>query len=217
MVAEGVFSTGSLSSYCTVDDVFNVLRGYDLEPYGGRAGLEERVEELLVVSRSAVDRYARRDFFRHHEATVVMDGSGTDRQLLTELGIAPPANVHEVRISGETLGAEEWCAYGDQGLVRLTASASLSTFPVGVQNVEMLLDWGFEAPPGEVVYAQAKIAAAELLGELGGEAGGVTNTRIGDYTVSYASEGKYAGAVAPLIEEAKDALGRYRVVRMRAV
>ena len=217
MVAEGVFSTGSLRSYCTAEDVFKALRGYDLEPYGGRAGLEARVEELLIVSRSAVDRYAGRDFLRHHNATVILDGSGNDRQLLTETGIAPPVNVQQVSVDGAALGADEWRSYDELGVVRLTGTGDLTKFPAGVQNVEMVVDWGLEAPPSEVVHAQANIAAAELLGELGGEAGTVTQTRIGDYAVSYDGEGRYASAVQRMIGEAKEALGRYRRLQVCAV
>ena len=34
MGSQGVFTTGNLTSYCTVDEVLRVLRGYDLTPLG---------------------------------------------------------------------------------------------------------------------------------------------------------------------------------------
>jgi len=217
MVAEGVFSTGRKSSYCTVDDVRKVLGGYDLSAYADVEGLEARIQELLPGTREAVDQYAGRDFFRHEETTVTLDGSGTDRLQLAEAGARPPVSVQAVTVAGQTLGPEEWCAYGSVGTVRLTGKSSLARFPTGAQNVTVALSWGYEAIPEVVIQAQAKITAAELLGEAGGEAGEVTSTRIGDYAVSYGREGRYAGPVARLCEEAREALVAFRVVRMRAV
>ena len=150
---------------------------------------------------------------------MLVDGNGTDRLQLTEIGVWPPVTVHEVSVGGVELGAAEWAAYPQLGVVRLTRWAGLSAFPRGVQkkNVTLLLSWGYEAVPDAVVLAQAKLAAAEVLGEAGGEAGGVTATRIGDYAVSYGREGRYAGTVGRLCEEAKEALAGFRVLRVRAV
>jgi hypothetical protein len=217
MVAEGVFSTGRTGSYCTVEDVLKVLAVYDLSAYANAEGIEARIRELLPGTREAVDQYAGRDFFRHEETTVTVDGSGTDLLQLFEAGARPPVSVQTVTVGGQVLGSEEWCAYGSAGTVRLTREASLARFPAGVQNVTVALSWGYEAIPEVVIQAQAKITAAEMLSEAGAEAGEVTSTRIGDYAVSYGREGRYAGVIARLCEEAREALAAFRVVRMLAV
>jgi len=217
MAAEGVFTTGNLTSYCTVEDVFKVLRGYDLAAFGGPEALAERVQELLPLARGMVDSGAGRDFRWHPGETVTLDGNGTDRALLSEAGVSLPVAVRAVRVGGGAVAAEACHVYGETGLVRLKPEASPGRFPVGVQNVAVDLDWGFEDTPVEVGMAQAKLAAAELLAELGGEGGAVQETRIGDYAVRYAEEGRYGGAVRRLCEEAAEVVRRYRVVRVAAV
>jgi hypothetical protein len=217
MGTQGVFTTGNLSSYCTVEDVFKVLCGYDLTPFGGEEELAVRVQELLPLTHGMVDSGAGRDFRWHADETVTLDGKGTDRLLLTEAGVGLPAQVAAVRVAGASIQAEGYHVYPETGLMRLKRSAPLARFPEGVQNVAVDLDWGFEQTPTEVALAQAKLTAAELLAELGGEGGAVRETRIGDYAVRYAAEGRYGGAVGRLCAEAQEILRRYRAVRMAAV
>lgn len=217
MVAQGVFATGNLSSYCTMGEVLGVLSGYDLGAFGSAEALEERIKALLPISRSMVEKAAGRDFLWHGDEVVEVDGSGSNRLPLTEAGVWPPVVVREVRISGRLLGAEEWRAYSEMCMVRLTERARQQSFPKGVGNVRLLLDWGCEETPAEVRLAQAKLAAAELLAEVGGEGGAVQETRIGDYSVRYAEGGRFAAAVKGLCEAAAATLERYRTVRMGAV
>lgn len=217
MVAQGVFATGNLRSYCAVGEVLGVLGGYDLSPFADGDLVEQRIRELLPISRSMIETSAGRDFLWHGEATVEMDGSGTDRLLLDEAGVAPPALVREVRIGGMLVNAAYWRAYEDIAIVRLTERSPLRRFPAGTQNVALVVDWGYQETPADVKLAQAKLTAAELLAELGGEGGAVQETRIGDYAVRYAEGGRYAGGVRSLCEAAEAALKRYRPVRMRAV
>lgn len=213
----GVFAMARTSSYCAVEDVTKLLRGYDLSAYGDEEEIASRVAELLGPSRNAVERYCGRDFWWHEGETVALDGTGTDRIMLQAAGVATPAEVSAVAINGRLLGRLEWCGYAQQGVVRLTARAAWRHFPVGVQNVKVTASWGYETPPEVVGQAQAKLAAAELLAEASGEGGGVTQTRLGDYAVSYGSEGRYASAVARLVAEAQELLARYRRLGLRAV
>lgn len=217
MVAQGVFATGSLRSYCTVGEVLGVLSGYDLSTFGSAEALEERIKELLPIGRSLVDKTAGRDFLWHGAETVEVDGSGSDRLYLAEAGVWSPLTVHEVRIAGRLLGAEEWKCYPQMCMLRLTERARHSLFPIGVGNVSLLVDFGCEETPAEVKLAQAKLAAAELLAEIGGEGGAVQETRIGDYSVRYAEGGRFAAAVKGLCEAAAATLERYRTVRIGAV
>lgn len=217
MGAQGVFTTGNLSSYCTVEDVLKVLRGYDLTAFGTEEELAVRVAELLPLTRGMVDTGAGRDFWWHSDETVTLDGKGTDRLLLTEAGVSLPVAVTAVRVAGATIPPAAYHVYAETGLVRLKPQATLARFPEGVQNVEVDLDWGFEQTPTEVALAQAKLVAAELLAELGGEGGAVQETRIGDYAVRYATEGRYGAAVGRLCAEAEEIVRRYRSVRVAAV
>jgi hypothetical protein len=217
MVAQGVFATGNLRSYCTVGEVLGVLSGYDLGPFGSAEALAERIKALLPISRSMVDKAAGRDFLWHDDEVVEVDGSGSKRLHLADAGVWSPVTVREVRIAGRLLGAEEWKAYPEMCMVRLTERARQQSFPNGVGNVSLLVNWGCEETPAEVKLAQAKLAAAELLAEIGGEGGAVQETRIGDYSVRYAEGGRFAAAVKGLCEAAAATLERYRMVRMGAV
>jgi hypothetical protein len=222
MVAEGVFSTGRTRSYCTAAEVFKILAGHDLAACGGPSGLTARVEELLPLAKAMVDTAAGRDFQWHSNETLMLDGSGTDRMQLSEgrAGEATPALpviLRALRVEGQTLGGTQYRAYAETGLVRLQPGGSPARFPEGLRNVEADVDWGFQQAPGDVQLAQAKLTAAELMAELGGEGGMVQETRIGDYAVRYSAEGRYAGSVARWCAEAMETLRRYRSVRVGVV
>lgn len=217
MGSQGVFTTGNLTSYCTVDEVLRVLRGYDLTPLGTEEELALRIEELLPLTRGIVEAGAGRDFRWHPDETVTLDGKGNDRLLLTDAGVELPVAVAAVRVDGITVPPAMYGVYPETGLVRLKPHATLRSFPAGVQNVAVDLDWGFEQTPTEVALAQAKLTAAEVLAEAGGEGGAVRETRIGDYTVRYAAEGRYGAAVGRLCAEAEEIVRRYRGVRVAAV
>jgi hypothetical protein len=217
MVAEGVFSTGNLTSYCEAEDVAKVLQGSDLTLFGGWSALEARVAELVLLTRTAVESYAGRDFFRHEEELLQVDGSGSDRLWLCNWGVSPPLEVLQIEVDGRVLGQGEYGVYADSAMVRLRREASVRYFPAGVQNVEIIASWGYAEVPSEVRLAQAKIVAAELLGELSGEGAGVVQTRIGDYSVQYSPQGQQAGTVLRLLSEARQALYRYRPLRVTAV
>lgn len=210
MVAEGVFATGRMSSYCTVDEVLKVLHGYDLSGYGDTAELAERIEELLPQTAGMIETCAGRDFRLHAGETVRLDGQGTDRVWVTQGPVKRPVQVRGLRVSGATVDAEAYHVYAETGLMRLKPGAGPAAFPVGVQNVEVELDWGFAEPPTEVALAQAKLTAAEVLAEVGGEGGAVQETRIGDYAVRYAAEGRYAAGIERLCAEAQAIARRYR-------
>jgi hypothetical protein len=217
MVAEGVFATGRSSSYCTAAEVLQVLKGCDLSVYGTAEELASRVQELLPGTRSAVERFAGRDFLRHENVSLQLDGNGSDRLQLTESGARPPVAVSAVEVSGEELDETAWCAYEEQATVRLTARAGLRKFPVGAQNVVVTASWGYAEIPESVSLAQAQLTAAQVLGEAGGDAGGVTETRLGDYAVSYGRDGRYSGLIERLCQDARETLRTFRVLRMRAV
>jgi len=217
MVAEGVFTTGSMTSYCTAGEVMKVLAGYDLSAFGAEAELLTRVRELLPLTKGMVDTCAGRDFGWHGDETVWLDGTGTDCVDLAEASVAPPVVVREVQVDGQTVAATQYRAYAQTGLVRLKPRSAPATFAAGLQNVAVALDWGYEATPADIALAQAKLTAGELLAELGGEGGAVQETRIGDYAVRYAAGGRYAEAVARLCQEAELMIRRYRRVRIVAV
>jgi hypothetical protein len=211
MVAEGVFTTANLVSYCSVDDILALLEAYDLSDWGDQEALEVRAAELLAPTKAAVDSSAGRDFLFHAEETVALDGKGSRRLLLAPLGLTPVVQIGSVTVNGTELEGEEWLFYPEEACILLAAASRLGAcFPVGNRNVEIALDWGYEVTPPDICAAQAKLAAAELLGMATGERGGVEAVSLGDYSVRYGSAGRFASAVRRLVAEAAEAVDRYR-------
>ena len=218
MVAYGVFSTGNINSYCTVEQVCALLAGYDLSRLGDSQAVNERIQDLLGATRKAVDTLAGHDFAWHADDEIAMDGSGTDRLALAPLGIVPVSTVQQIAISGQDVPADDYVLYPQVGEIRLQPTASIGNcFPSGLQNITLVLDWGYAEVPAQVSMAQAKITAAQVLAEAAGEASQTAAVRIGDYAVRYAREGKYGAVIARLAEEAAQALRPYRGMGMAVV
>ena len=217
MVAEGVFATGALASYCGVADVLALLSAHDASAWGGQEALAGRIRALLAPTRGAVDGAAGRDFLHHPDSRIVMDGSGGPRLLLSPVGIHPPVAVHQVHVDGTQLPPAWWRYDAVRNCVRLRASARLQRFPTGVQNVTVQADFGYPHPPGQVALAQASLVAARLLSELGGAEGAVQALSLGDYTVRYGTSGRWGVQIEGLMQSARDALSAYRPMGIRSV
>lgn len=218
MVAQGVFTTANLTSYCSVDDVLALLEAYDLSEWGDADALQLRAAQLLNPTKSVIDSAAGRDFMLHPDETISLDGSGDRSLLLSPLGLVPVVQVDQVKVGGIELSADEWFLYPEEACIVLSASSgSLGRFPSGNQNIELTMDWGYEAPPSDIVMAQAKLAAAELLAMASGERGGVEAVSVGDYSVRYGSAGRYAHTIRRLVMEAAEAVARHRQLDFCAI
>ncbi len=218
MVASGVFTTANLVSYCSAEDVLALLGGYDTGDWGSEEKLLAEATALLAPTKSAIDSAAGRDFMLHAGETVALDGSGSRVLLLAPLGLTPVVEVHTVAVDGRELGEDEWLFYRDEAAVVLAIGASPGRrFPRGRQNVEVTLDWGWEATPPDIISAQAKLAAAELLSKWTGEGGEVESVRLGDYAVRYGGSGGYARSIRRLVAEAQEAVARYRRIEFCAI
>jgi len=218
MVAEGVFTTANLVSYCAAEDVLALLQAYDTSEWGTAEELLTEATAALATTRSAIEAAAGRDFFLHADETVMLDGTGTRVLLLAPLGLTPVVAVAEVSVDGRELDGGEWLFYPDEAAIVLAASSSLGRhFPEGSQNVEVTLDWGYEVTPADVASAQAKLAAAELLAKHTGEQGGVEALSLGDYTVRYGADGRFAQTLRRLVAESRETAARYRRIDFCAI
>ncbi len=218
MVAYGVFSTGNINSYCSVEQVLALLVGYDLARIGDSEAVAARIQQLLAVTRQAVDGVAGRDFAWHADDEITVDGSGTDQLSLAPLGIVPISTVQQITIAEREVPADDYVLYGEAGEIRLRPAARVgSCFPSGLQNIALVLDWGYPDVPAKVSMAQAKLTAAQILAEAAGETSQTESVRIGDYAVRYARQGKYGAVIERLTQEASEALQPYRGIGMAAV
>lgn len=218
MVASGVFTTANLTSYCSAEDVLAQLRAYDTTAWGTTEELAAEIAGLLGPTKAAIDAAAGRDFMLHANETVVLDGTGTRVLLLAPLGLTPVLSVSAIAISGKPLSAGDWLFYPEEAAIVLAASNTYgSYFPEGSQNVTVTLDWGYEVAPADIVVAQAKLVAAELIARNSGETGGVEAVSLGDYTVRYGSAGRFAYSVRRLVAEANETVARYRRIEFCAI
>lgn len=218
MVAEGVFTTANLVSYCAAEDVLALLSAYETDEWGTQEDLLVEAAQALAPTRSAIESAAGRDFFLHADETVLVDGTGTRVLLLAPLGLTPVVAVDSVTVGGRELDEDEWLFYPDEAAIVLAASSRLGRrFPEGSQNVEVTLDWGYEVTPSDIAAAQAKLAASELLAAHTGEQGGVEAVSLGDYMVRYGSDGRFAHTIRRLVAEAREVCARYRRIDFCAI
>lgn len=218
MVAEGVFTTANVVSYCAAEDVLALLAAYDTSEWGTAEELAIEATLEMAATKAAIDATAGRDFHLHADETVRLDGSGTRVLLLAPLGLTPVVKVDGVTVDGQLLADEEWLFYPDEAAIVLAASSSLGRrFPEGSQNVEVALDWGYEATPSDIAAAQAKLIAAGMLAKYTGEQGGVEAVTLGDYSVRYGTDGRYSHTVRRLVAEARETAARYRRIDFCAI
>ena len=218
MVAEGVFVTGMFASYCTVDDVLRLVAGYDLSALGTAEEVAGRIRALLGPTRAGIDGAAGRDFLFHPRDQRSVDGTGSDRISLAQLGVSPVVRVESLSVDGQEIPQTEYAWYSQEGTLRLKPGGRLSgRFPAGVQNVTLVLDWGYFQPPVDIRVAQAKLVGAELLAAAAGDRGSVESLRLGDYAISYSAGGEHAACIKRWVEEAHRIASSYRVPRLMAV
>jgi len=218
MVSAGVFTTANLVSYCSAEDVLAMLEAYDTSVWGTQEELLVEATGSLAAARAAIEGAAGRDFFLHADETMAVDGSGTRVLLLAPLGLTPVIAVESVTVDGRALGAGEWLFYEDEAAIVLAAANRFGQrFPEGSKNVEVTLDWGYQATPGDIATAQAKLVAAEMLAKYNGEQGAVEAVSLGDYTVRYGVDGRFGHTVRRLVAEAREAVARYRRIDFCAI
>ena len=218
MVAEGVFTTTNLTSYCAPEDVLALLGAYDTSEWDTTENLLIEATREMAAAKAAIDAAAARDFMLHADETVLLDGSGSRVLLLAPMGLTPVLAVESVSVDGQALAEGEWLFYPDEAAIVLAASSSFGRhFPEGSQNVEVTLDWGYETTPSDIAAAQAKLIAAEMLAKYTGEQGSVAAVSLGDYMVRYGADGRFAHAVRRLVAEARETVARYRRIDFCAI
>ena len=195
-----------------------LLSGYDISRLGTDEALRERIRQLLEPTRSAIDTEAGRDFLLHVGDTVLADGNGTGMLSLTAFGARPVQTLQELVVAGDTIPSESYVCYPAEGVLRLRTGGLLGgVFPAGVQNVSVVLDWGYLTPPGDISLAQAKVLGAQLLAEASAERGSVESMRLGDYSVTYDAGGEHAGVIGRWLDDARRVARSYRQLKVVAV
>jgi len=213
-----------LASYCTVDDVRNLLAGVEPDDANSTLGawLSEEAADGVITSyiegRSLVriHKLAGRDFDFHEDVDVVVDGSGSDTLRLGELGFLPLTDLSALTVLSTEQDLDDFVWYQDG---RVCVAETYSTdylrprmtypFPYGRQNVSLTISWGYEAsPPAEIVQAQAMLVAAMVLQhvarsktETPGMVGGIQQIQFEDFRVTNYQRSRFSADIAELTKE----------------
>jgi hypothetical protein len=221
------FTTGTFASYAGVEEVLALLAGFDLSALGDTAAVSAYIEALLPKTKLALDGAIGRDYEWHQGDTLEVDGTGHSWLFLFRYGRHPIIQVTSVEVDGQALEPDGYVVYEREGYVRLdkTTGQFFATvggraapgFPLGARNVRVTLDWGYATPPDDIVLAQAKLMAAQVLAQAAGAAAGAAErVTIGDYAVSYAS-GPHAATVGRWLRDVEETVRRQRRVAIAAV
>jgi len=171
-----------IASYCTVSDVLLQATGIDkddasnvLSRLGSTAVRDNYIEGLLALSFSQINQWARKDFGTHSDVTVTLDGNNLDSLSLAEWGFYPLIDVTSLTIDDDVIDADDYkvyageearIEYSDQSVYNppiIKRKASSKLFTDGIQNISIVLSWGYAILPQDIVVAQACETLAMIL------------------------------------------------------
>lgn len=191
--------------FCSINDVKDLLQVDVNEPSAMRA---------IAEATAAIKGWCGQEIELVTGETITLDCGGGPWLLLPELPVVEVISVVE---DGETLvaGKDEDYQLGQYGILHRVGAFWLA----GVQVIEVTYSHGYATIPQDVrdvatraasrAY-QAGLRAAEVAA-----VPGVAATSLGDYSVTFTSEGSDgvlgASGARLLLESEKDALARYRV------
>lgn len=217
-----------LETYCDRRDVILLMHGImadaegdALEAYASSQTLNQILNTILPDTKRSLDDDCGRDFDYHAEVEIAVDGPGGDEINLGYWGFLPLLDVDAIAVDGsaETLTDYTW---DTRGIVRPTDYwGGYPIFTRGYRNVTMTITWGYDAPPADVIAAQAKLAAIEMLGRISaanaaepGMIGGSQQVRFGDLTISNYSRGRYSPTIDRWQADVNKVINRYRILQV---
>lgn len=225
---------GDKTEYCSVQDVRVHLAGIGADvagdPFAAFLGwdsgvVEQKISALLPVAKKEIDRYAQRDFCLHEEVDVVLDGTGTQYLEFYRWGFVPLVEVSALTVEGDVQDLGDFVIYEDgrfgsvtwfTDMLELSAN-SWTIFPVGRQNVEATITWGYTTVPADIMLASVYMVGYHLailmdsMQDLNGQGmiHGVTSVRYGDMTIGVGGKGVYERLATRLKDAAVKICGGY--------
>lgn len=146
----------------------------------------EFLESVQVLAKQRIDSYCERDFEEHTDATITRSsGDGTDKLIPIP---APVITLSEVRLDGTPLDANSYTLQSgylarSRGPLRTVTGGindqyeygydharfdgfdvDRGAWPVGDDNVEIDLDYGYAQPPTDIPEAEIKLVDHTLVG-----------------------------------------------------
>ena len=196
--------------FCSVDDI-NAFLGTEILPGDAQALLA--IEEATAV----IKNYCNQEIEQVSDETILLDGTGSTKLFLPEL---PVVSITSVEVDGVLLDPNYY-ALAENGVLW----RKYGTWTLGARNIEIVYTHGYTIIPEDVrgvcyrsaarlFQAQLKAAKVDLVGD-------VKSISVGDYSISFGSEGGTAGesqgsvsAARTLLMSEKDVLNKYRYKRL---
>ena len=178
-------------------------------------GTSSSVSDLNIeIAENIIDNYTSRNFIADTEATArYFDGNFSDRIMIDEC-----VDITQIDINGDRILATGFTTitkyyeypdnYESRNLPIDLVVLYETYFTKGRQNQKITAKWGYSVTcPADVSFAAAAICAGILTYGSGGNVKGVKSEKIGNYSVSYATE---EGWLA--FNRAKEILGVYKKI-----
>lgn len=200
--------------FCTVTDIENFLQVTMIhtDPVKNLSALR-----AIDEATAAIKNYCHQEIELVRDDVITLDCAGGTRLFLPELLVVSVASVVE---DGKTLVVTDDYKLGQYGILHRMNDV----WATGIQIITITYTHGYATIPDDVVGVctraaartyQAGLRAAEMEG-----VPGVASLSLGDYSVSYGTEGGGgisegvlgASAARMLLLSEKDALNRYRYV-----
>ena len=154
--------------------------------------LDFLIEELLDDATSFIDRFCNRDFAHHENDAVQIDGNGRNTLRLPRQW--PIIEIHSIEIGGSEIPEDSYRVKPGRDLAEWNSGLierRNSYWPQGWENIEIVLDWGFEEPPLEIDDIAEGLAAGAILDFLHNQnADGVASISMDGYSVSFNEGGE---------------------------
>ena len=196
-------------TWVPAEDVAELLEeiGLDLTPWEGD-GSYPKIQKIIAECQARIELECQRKFGPAVKAET-FNGSGSDRLVLAEY---PVVRIISATFCGAVLNQDSLALDSERGILYLKSGL----FPIGIQNIRIEYEYGYETIPLDLKDVLKKLAAREVVmrSPTEDEASGVKSVRILNYSVSYAG-GLFSRQVEEWTAESKEVLKRYRKVVIR--
>jgi hypothetical protein len=155
-------------------------------------------DEWLVWSDIQVDKMTGKTFTEVIVTDKKYDGPGGDELVLNEYPITEVTKIYYLTQYQPTeiwyeLDAQYYRLYSDEGIIKLTPDLSglcdIAEFEEGVQNFKISYKYGYTTVPSIIEFLASLYAAQMYQLSTYGASGTISSEKIGDYSVSYSSDG----------------------------
>lgn len=147
------------------------------------ASFDEQVDEWIESVEEYIDHETNRDFALAEDpadpADRIFDGDGSNT-----LDIDPATAIESVSLNGSVIAEDQYVLYPANKTTKTQIKLKNIRFPVGIQNVTVNANWGYDAVPKDIKLA-ATVLVAGIINNAWQSEGEIASMTIGRYSVTY--------------------------------